>query len=288
MSSGTKSFDPIEIEIEMTDNPSLVESKTAPPHRAESVEVEIRDSLVEEVEPDRRSARSAIVQKIRDQQQRYSGLQANNISAKREERKRIANTSAARAKSVLNDFWQGHRNMRIQGKPQGHHSTNSEEKKRHEAAYSLFLKQKFTPDVALTGPGADKPHVSFVFTSRCFLKRIRKLLFFRLLTFFSFFFLRVNSSAVCAHVSDKRYDLPDWWKISNRWTMITPSFLTRAQALKVPLASCGSTIKDIPLIHCVAPTLDRINYFIVDVVLKRGRDLILQITAWALCYGLNT
>jgi hypothetical protein len=168
--SGTKSFDPIEIEIEMTDNPSLVESKTAPPHRAESVEVEIRDSLVEEVEPDRRSARSAIVQKIRDQQQRYSGLQTNNISAKREERKRIANTSAARAKSVLNDFWQGHRNMRIQGKPQGHHSTNSEEKKRHEAAYSLFLKQKFTPDVALTGPGADKPHVSFVFTSRCFFK----------------------------------------------------------------------------------------------------------------------
>ena len=70
--------------------------------------------------------------------------------------------------------------------------------------------------------------------------------------------------------------------------MITPSFLTRAQALKVPLASCGSTIKDIPLIHCVAPTLDRINYFIVDVVLQRGRDLILQITAWALCYGLNT
>ena len=144
------------VEIEMTEP---IESKTAP----QSVEIEIRDSLVEEVElnpiEEKKSARAAIVQKIRDQQQRFSGLtNPSTISAKREERKRKANSTAGKAKTALKDFWQGHRNMRNQGQPQGHHSSNAEEKKRHEAAYSLFLKHKFTPDVAFTGD--DKPHVS--------------------------------------------------------------------------------------------------------------------------------
>ena len=115
-------------------------------------------ALRNKIAQDQESARLRLIKRMRARNQKSTGKHKHpTIQERRASRMQAKSGSIQKTQGMLSSFWNGHRDGR-KHKPQGHHGTDQKQKEAHEAAYSRFLKHKFTPDVAY--PGEDKPHIS--------------------------------------------------------------------------------------------------------------------------------
>jgi hypothetical protein len=151
-----------DVTLEMTVIPYGTESKEFAPH----ISMDVSDVKWIHTAAEKREQRQKTIKKYRENHSRSTGEHVNmTIAEKRKQRMISKSHPVNKAKNMISNFWNAHRELRDNGSPQGHFGDSklnpedrAKEAQEHEGTYQSFLKTKFIPDVRYKDE--DKPHIS--------------------------------------------------------------------------------------------------------------------------------